>query len=86
MKKDIHPEYHPVVIVHTDGSVHEYRSTMGKEDGSVSMRLDVDYKSHPAWTGGSQQIIRAGRLDSFNKKFANFGIQTQPTEKKAKDA
>jgi large subunit ribosomal protein L31 len=79
MKKDIHPDYHSIHVIHTDGSVHEYRSTMGKE-GDVH-RLDVDYKSHPAWTGGSQQILRAGRLDSFNKKFANFGIQTQPTEK-----
>ena len=86
MKKDIHPDYHSIAIVHTDGSVHEYRSTIGKEDGSASMRLDVDYKSHPAWTGGSQQIIRAGQLDRFNKKFSGFGIKTQPDEKKAKES
>jgi large subunit ribosomal protein L31 len=74
MKKDIHPDYHDVNIILTDGTAHTFRSTMGK--AGDSLRLDVDYKSHPAWTGGSQQIMRAGRLDSFNKKFASFGAAT----------
>jgi large subunit ribosomal protein L31 len=79
MKKDIHPEYGNINIIMTDGSAHTFRSTIGKE--GASLRLDIDYKSHPAWTGGSQQILRAGQLDRFNKKFANFGIASGPQEK-----
>ncbi len=79
MKKDIHPDYHDVNIIMTDGSAHTFRSTMGK--AGDSLRLDVDCKSHPAWTGGSQQILRAGQLDRFNKKFANFGMATVTKQK-----
>ena len=55
----------------TDGSEFTTRSTWGKE-GDV-MHLDVDPKSHPAWTGGQQQLIdRGGRLSRFQKKFSGF--------------
>jgi large subunit ribosomal protein L31 len=37
------------------------------------MNLDIDPKSHPAWTGGSAQIMdRGGRVSRFQKKFAGF--------------
>ncbi len=79
MKKDIHPAYHDINITMTDGSMHVFRSTMGKPGDS--MRLDIDYKSHAAWTGAQNNTFRAGRLDSFNKKFAGFGMPTGPKEK-----
>ena len=44
MKKDIHPDYHTIKVVMTDGTEYETRSTMGKE-GDV-LRLDIDPKSH----------------------------------------
>ena len=81
MKKDIHPAYHDINITMTDGSTHVFRSTMGKPGDS--MRLDIDYKSHAAWTGAQNNTFRAGRLDSFNKKFAGFGMPTGPKEKSA---
>ena len=31
MKKDIHPEYHDINIVMTDGTEYKTRSTMGKK-------------------------------------------------------
>jgi large subunit ribosomal protein L31 len=35
--------------------------------------LDIDPKSHPAWTGGSQHLVdRGGRLSRFQKKFSGF--------------
>ena len=49
MKADIHPDYHMIKVVMTDGTEYETRSTWGAE-GDV-MRLDIDPKSHPAWTG-----------------------------------
>ncbi|MFY9785571.1 MAG: 50S ribosomal protein L31, partial [Pseudolabrys sp.] len=49
MKQDIHPGYHAIKVVMTDGSEFTTRSTWGKE-GDV-LHLDIDPKSHPAWTG-----------------------------------
>ena len=54
----------------TDGSHFETRSTWGKE--GETMKLDIDSKSHSAWTGGSQKILDKGRVSKFNKKFQNF--------------
>ena len=71
MKSDIHPDYHIVKVVMTDGTEHTTRTTWGKE-GDV-LQLDIDPTSHPAWTGGSQQLLdRAGRVSKFQKKFAGF--------------
>jgi large subunit ribosomal protein L31 len=71
MKKDIHPEYHKITVVMTDGSEFETYSTYGSE-GSKLM-LDIDPKTHPAWTGGSQHLTdRGGRLSKFKKKYEGF--------------
>jgi large subunit ribosomal protein L31 len=68
MKKDIHPKYHKINVVMTDGTKFETRSTWGK-DGDT-LHLDIDPKSHPAWTGGQQQLVdRGGRVSKFNQKF-----------------
>ena len=45
MKKDIHPDYHEITLVMTDGSERKTRSTWGKE-GDV-LRLNVDTLNHP---------------------------------------
>lgn len=75
MKPGIHPDYHTVNIIMTDGSTFQTRSTFGKE--GETLRLDIDPKSHPAWTGGEQKMRdTAGRLAKFNNKFANFGLKT----------
>lgn len=73
MKKDIHPEYHTIKVVMTDGSEFSTRSTWGKE-GDV-LRLDIDPKSHPAWTGVHRLVDSGGQLAKFNKKFKSFGIK-----------
>jgi large subunit ribosomal protein L31 len=71
MKKEIHPDYHPIKVVMTDGTEYETRSTYGKA-GDV-LHLDIDPKTHPAWTGGGQHLIdRGGRLSRFKSKFDTF--------------
>jgi len=73
MKTDIHPDYHSIKIVMTDGTEYETRSTWGAE-GDV-MNLDVDPTSHPAWTGGSGNLLdRDGRVSRFKKKYGGLGI------------
>jgi len=68
MKSDIHPDYHTINVVMTDGTSFQTRSTWGN-DGDT-LQLDIDPKSHPAWTGGGQQLVdRGGRVSRFNQKF-----------------
>ena len=69
MKKDIHPEYHEITIVMTDGSERKCRSTWGKE-GDV-LKLDID----PAWTGQHRIVDSGGQVARFNKRFAGLGIK-----------
>lgn len=71
MKKDIHPEYHEITVTMTDGTEFKTRSTMAAD----SLRLDIDPKSHPAWTGVHRLVDTAGQLAKFSKKFASFGIK-----------
>ena len=70
MKKKIHPNYHKINVQMTDGSKFETMSTWGK-DGDT-LKLDIDPKSHSAWTGGTQKILDKGRVSKYNKKFVNL--------------
>ena len=73
MKKDIHPEYHEITIVMTDGSEYKTRSTYG--EAGATMRLDIDPKTHPAWTGEHRLVDSGGQVAKFNKRFASFGLK-----------
>lgn len=72
MKADIHPEYHAITVVMTDGTEYQTQSTWGKE-GDV-LRLEIDPKTHPAWTGQHRILDSGGQVARFNKRFANLGI------------
>ena len=67
MKKNIHPNYHSIKVEMTDGTQFETKSTWGKE-GEV-LKLEIDPKSHAAWTGGKQKLMDKGRISKVNKKF-----------------
>jgi len=73
MKADIHPAYHEITVVMTDGSSFKTRTTWGKPGDT--MRLDIDPKSHPAWTGVQKLVDTGGQIAKFNKRFQNFGIK-----------
>lgn len=70
MKADIHPEYHEITVVMTDGTEYKTRSTYGKE-GDV-LKLDVDSKSHPAYTGGGHKVVEKGQLSKFENRYGSF--------------
>ena len=74
MKKDIHPDYHEITVVMTDGSKYKTRSTMGK--AGDSLKLDIDPKSHPAWTGQHRILDSGGQVARFNKRFSGLGVKT----------
>ncbi|MAK61518.1 MAG: 50S ribosomal protein L31 [Ponticaulis sp.] len=71
MKSEGHPDYHFVKVVMTDGTEYQTRSTYGKEGDTIT--LDIDPNTHPAWTGGNQNLMdRGGRVSRFKDKFKGF--------------
>ena len=71
MKQDTHPDYHFITVVMTDGTAFKTRSTYGKPDATLN--LDIDPKTHPAWTGGNQTLLdRGGRVSRFAAKYGGF--------------
>ncbi len=73
MKPDIHPDYHEITVVMTDGTTYATRSTWGKPGDTL--KLDIDSRSHPAWTGGAQHLVDTeGQVAKFNKRFSALGL------------
>ncbi len=73
MKTDIHPDYHEITVLMTDGTEYKTRSTYGK--AGDTLRLDIDPKTHPAWTGIHRLIDTGGQLAKFNKRFKGIGLK-----------
>jgi large subunit ribosomal protein L31 len=73
MKKGIHPDYHEINVVMTDGTSFKTRSTYGK--AGETLRLDIDPKSHPAWTGIHRLVDSGGQLAKFQKRFQGLGLK-----------
>ena len=78
MKKDIHPNYRPVVFVDTAGnfsfltrstvrSSETIKWTDGKEYPLV--KLDISSASHPFFTGKMKFIDTTGRVEKFQRKY-----------------
>ena len=73
MKANTHPDYHEINVVMTDGTKFTTRSTWGK--AGDTMTLDIDPKSHPAWTSVHRLLDTGGQLAKFNKRFAGIGLK-----------
>ena len=73
MKKDIHPDYHEITVQMTDGTTFVTRSTWGSEGDTL--RLDIDPKTHPAWTGQHRLVDTGGQVAKFNKRYADLGLK-----------
>ena len=72
MKKEIHPDYHEITVVMTDGTEFKTHSTWGK--AGDTLRLDIDPKSHPAWTGVHRLLDSGGQLAKFQGRFKDLGL------------
>jgi large subunit ribosomal protein L31 len=65
MRENTHPAY-PTAKVHCAcGATWETRSTAG------DLHLDICSNCHPFFTGKQKLLDRQGRIDRFNKKYAN---------------
>jgi len=81
MKKDIHPENYRMVVfkdfsadmAFIGRSCAPSRETIEWEDGNEYplVKLEISAASHPFYTGKMKFVDSAGRIDKFNKKFAN---------------
>lgn len=78
MKKDIHPDYHPVVFQDAStGTQFLTRSTVTSErsveweDGNTYPLIvaDVTADSHPFWTGAQRVMDTAGRVEKFERRY-----------------
>jgi large subunit ribosomal protein L31 len=68
MKTNIHPDYHEVQIVCACGSTFQTRST---HKDSV-LHVEICSNCHPFFTGKQKLVDSAGRVERFQKKYANF--------------
>ena len=82
MKKDIHPEYRPVVFNDlASGTKFFTRSTVKTEktieweDGNTYPLVDVEIASasHPFYTGKQRILDSAGRVEKFKDRYKGFG-------------
>ncbi len=81
---DFHPDYHEIEVTMTDGKTFKTRSTWGKKGDNL--RLEVDPKTHPAWTGGKAQIVDTeGRVERFNRRFKGLGTSKTLTKSQDKN-
>jgi large subunit ribosomal protein L31 len=86
MKADIHPDYHEIKVVMTDGTEYTTHSTYGKE-GDV-IKLDVDPLTHPAWQGGTGKVVERGQLSKLENRFGGMfsaGTEEEKEEPKAEE-
>ena len=57
----------------TDGTTFVTRSTWGAEGDTL--RLDIDPRTHPAWTGQHRLVDTGGQVAKFNKRYADLGLK-----------
>jgi large subunit ribosomal protein L31 len=67
MKKDIHPEYKPAKVSCICGNVIETRSVLG------NFEVQICSNCHPFFTGKQKFVDTAGRVERFQRRYANFG-------------
>lgn len=93
MKKNIHPETHPVCFIDvSSGKKFLTRSTMTtgkieKIDGvehHIVLR-DVTSDSHPAYTGEKRFVDAAGRVEKFQRKFRRDSGKPKPEDDESGD-
>lgn len=81
MRKDIHPNYRPVVFLDTTSgfkfltrSAVDSKEEVEWEDGNTYplVKVEVSSASHPFYTGEGSRFRKAtGRVERFNRRYAN---------------
>jgi large subunit ribosomal protein L31 len=82
MKDGIHPENYRLVVFKDMSNEYAFlgKSTINTkesiqwEDGNEYplVKLEITHTSHPFFTGKSQLVDTAGRIDKFNSRYSKF--------------
>ncbi len=82
MKDGIHPENYRLVVFKDMSNEYAFlgkstintKETIQWEDGNEYplVKLEITHTSHPFFTGKSQLVDTAGRIDKFNSRYAKF--------------
>jgi large subunit ribosomal protein L31 len=87
VKRDAHPDYHPVVFADANtGTTFLTRSTVTSDrniewatpDGVRTYPLvvvDVTSDSHPFWTGRQRMLDTAGQVEKFRRRYGERTAQ-----------
>ena len=78
MKAGIHPAYNEVKVICACGNTFATRST---HKGDI--RVEICSNCHPFFTGRQKLVDTEGRVDRFQKKYANVAPRVS-TRRKAK--
>ncbi|HLJ39998.1 MAG TPA: 50S ribosomal protein L31 [Candidatus Acidoferrales bacterium] len=76
MKEGIHPDYHAVKVHCACGSTFETRSTHKGE----LIRVEICSSCHPFFTGKQKLIDTAGRVERFQRKYADAAAKKNPVK------
>ena len=78
MREGIHPNYIEATVVCACGNTFKTRST------KASIRLEICSNCHPFFTGRQKFVDSAGRVERFQKRFANVAVEAakKPTTAK----
>lgn len=68
MKSEIHPDYHEVQVVCACGNSFKTRSTYK----DAVLHVEICSNCHPFFTGKQKLVDSAGRVERFQKKYANY--------------
>jgi large subunit ribosomal protein L31 len=77
MKQGIHPEYRIATVHCACGNTFQTRSTQSE------LRVEVCSNCHPFYTGKQKLLDAGGRVERFQKKYAN---RPQPARRPAASA
>ena len=80
MKAGIHPDYIETKVTCGCGNSFETRST------KPELRVDICNACHPFYTGKLKYVDTAGRIEKFQKKFANTGYASLKRGKQKAEA
>jgi large subunit ribosomal protein L31 len=93
MKKKGHPPYQDIIFLDTaTGEKFVCGSTLQPKDKDMFegkeypvYKVAVSSKSHPFFTGNQQFVDAEGRVDKFNKKYANKKVAADKLAEKEKE-
>lgn len=69
----LHKNFHEIKVIMTNNEEFTTRSTYNSD----TLKLDIDCKTHPAWTNQAGYInTRASKVSEFNKRYAGLGFMS----------